>query len=71
MVLAADVADSAGLGEFEEHHPEQFLNVGIAEQNMIAIAAGLAKSGYQVFAVSFAPLPPCAALRCCVRIWVI
>ena len=61
MVLAADVADSAGLGQFEEHHPEQFLNVGIAEQNMIAIAAGLAKSGYQVFAVSFAPF---ASMRC-------
>ena len=61
MVLVADVADSAGLGDFEKHHPEQFLNVGIAEQNMIAIAAGLAKSGYKVFAVSFAPF---ASMRC-------
>lgn len=61
MVLVADVADSAGLGDFEKHHPEQFLNVGIAEQNMIAIAAGLAKSGHKVFAVSFAPF---ASMRC-------
>lgn len=61
MVLVADVADSTGLGEFGNHHPEQFLNVGIAEQNMIAIAAGLAKSGYKVFAVSFAPF---ASMRC-------
>ena len=61
MVLVADVADSAGLGEFGNHHPEQFLNVGIAEQNMIAIAAGLKKSGYKVFAVSFAPF---ASMRC-------
>ena len=61
MVLVADVADSAGLGDFEKNHPDQFLNVGIAEQNMTAIAAGLAKSGYQVFAVSFAPF---ASMRC-------
>ena len=61
MVLVADVADSAGLSEFEKNHPEQFFNVGIAEQNMIAVAAGLAKSGYKVFAVSFAPF---ASMRC-------
>ena len=30
MVLVADVADSAGLGDFEKNHPDQFLNVGIA-----------------------------------------
>ena len=61
MVLVADVASSAGLNEFAEKFPDQFLNVGIAEQNMIGVAAGLAQNGYKVFAVSFAPF---ASMRC-------
>ncbi len=61
MVLAADVASSSGLKEFAERYPNQFLNVGIAEQNMIGTAAGLAKNGCKVFAVSFAPF---ASMRC-------
>jgi len=35
---------------FEETYPDRFLNVGIAEQNMVGIAAGLANTGYKVFA---------------------
>lgn len=61
MVLVADVASSSGLKEFSEQFPKQFLNVGIAEQNMIGVAAGLAKNGYKVFAASFAPF---ASMRC-------
>lgn len=55
MVIAADVASSAGLQGFAQRFPEKFLNVGIAEQNMAGIAAGLAKEGSNVFIVSFAP----------------
>ena len=55
MVLVADVASSSGLAEFAKKYPDQFLNVGIAEQNMFGVAAGLSKNGYKVFAVSFAP----------------
>ncbi|MFN7610131.1 MAG: transketolase family protein, partial [bacterium] len=40
---------------FKATYPEKFLNIGIAEQNMIGVAAGLAKEGYNVFATSFAP----------------
>lgn len=61
FVLAADVASSAGLSDFSKAYPDRFLNVGIAEQNMIGIAAGLAKEGYKVFATSFAPF---ASMRC-------
>lgn len=61
MVLVSDVASSAGLSEFAERYPAQFLNVGIAEQNMIGVAAGLAKEKHCVFAVSFAPF---ASMRC-------
>ena len=61
MVLAADVASSAGLSGFAENFPGKFLNVGIAEQNMIGVSAGLAGEGRNVFATSFAPF---AAMRC-------
>jgi len=55
MVIAADVASSAGLNGFAKKFPDKFLDIGISEQNMTGIAAGLAKEGYNVFIVSFAP----------------
>ncbi|MQX38199.1 transketolase family protein [Roseospira navarrensis] len=55
MVLSADLGNSSGLDRFKATYPDQFLNTGIAEQNMIGVAAGLAKEGYTVFATSFAP----------------
>jgi len=47
--------------DFKKNLPGQYYNVGIAEQNMIGIAAGLALSGHRVFAYSIAPF---ATLRC-------
>ena len=55
MVLSADLGRSSGLGRFKNAYPDKFLNVGIAEQNMIGVAAGLAKEGFVVFATSFTP----------------
>jgi transketolase len=55
MVISADLGNSSGLDRFKKTYPEQFLNIGIAEQNMIGVAAGMAKEGYTVFATSFAP----------------
>lgn len=55
MIVAADMANSGNLLEFAEKYPDRFLNVGVAEQNMAGIAAGLAKEGNRVFIVSFAP----------------
>jgi transketolase len=60
MLLTADL----GFGLFEEFiekFPRQYLNVGVAEQNMIGVAAGLALEGYKVFAYSIANF---STLRC-------
>ena len=53
MVLTADLATLTGLTRFKEKYPRKFLNVGIAEQNMIGIAAGMAKEGKTVFATTY------------------
>lgn len=55
MVLSADLGNSSGLDRFKKAFPDQFINVGIAEQNLVGVAAGLAKEGHTVFASSFAP----------------
>lgn len=54
MAMSADFARSSGLERYSHSYPEKFLNVGIAEQNLIGIASGLASEGYNVFATSFA-----------------
>jgi transketolase len=43
--------------EFERKFPKQFLNAGVAEQNMMGMAAGLASAGYQVFVYSIGNFP--------------
>lgn len=53
-LLTADLALLSGMERFAKRYPNQFLNVGIAEQNMIGIAAGLAMEGYRVFASTYA-----------------
>ena len=54
MVLTADLSLLSGLERFRENFPKRFLDVGIAEQNMMGIAAGLAKEGNCVFATTYA-----------------
>lgn len=61
MVVAADVVNSAGLDRMRNEMPERVINTGIAEQNMMGIATGLASEGYTVFTTSFAPFQ---AMRC-------
>lgn len=53
-VLTADLAILSGMERFMKNYPDQFINVGIAEQNMIGIGAGLAMTGDCVFASTYA-----------------
>lgn len=54
IVLDADLAAATKTGMFKKAHPEKFIDCGIAEGNMMGVAAGLATAGYTVFASSFA-----------------
>lgn len=54
LCMTSDLCTTSGLDRFNEAFPERMLNVGIAEQNMIGVAAGLAIDGYKVFASTFA-----------------
>lgn len=53
-LLTADLALLSGMERFKSVHPDKLINVGIAEQNMIGIAAGLAMDGDMVFATTYA-----------------
>lgn len=52
VVLCSDSRGSASLTPFAKAYPEQFVEVGIAEQNLVSISAGLAKCGKKPYAVS-------------------
>ena len=54
VVMDADLSKSTMTYEFSQAYPERFFNMGIAEQNMYAAAAGLAVSGKVVCASTFA-----------------
>ena len=54
LVLDADLAAATKTGMFKKKFPERFFNCGIAEGNMMSVAAGIAAAGKTVFASSFA-----------------
>lgn len=55
LAVSADLGRSSGLDRFSKEYPDQFINMGIAEQNMVGCSAGLARMGFDVFASTFAP----------------
>ena len=65
FVVTGDVSTSAGLDRFRKNYPDNFIDVGIAEQNLLGIAAGLASEGHNVFTTTFAPFQ---TMRCCEQI---
>ncbi len=52
IVLCSDSRGSASLTQYADKHPDQFIEVGIAEQNLVSIAAGIAKTGKKAFVAS-------------------
>jgi transketolase len=65
VVLDADVPKSTNTCQFQQAFPDRFFNCGVAEQNMICVAAGLAASGKIAFASTFAVF---ASMRACEQI---
>ena len=65
MILTCDVSTSAGLDRFRKTYASNYLDLGIAEQNMIGVAAGLASENYNVVTTTFAPFQ---TIRCCEQI---
>jgi len=62
MAVTADLAITAGLDRFKKDYPNRLINTGIAEQNMIGVAAAFANEGFIPFAISFANF---SVLRAC------
>ncbi len=58
VALTADLAGSLKLGPFIKDFPERFFQIGIAEANMMGVAAGLTIGGYIPYTTTFANLPP-------------
>ncbi|WP_124066097.1 transketolase C-terminal domain-containing protein [Clostridium sp. E02] len=52
VVVCSDSRGSASLAPFAEQYPKQFVEMGIAEQNLVSVSAGLASCGKKVFAAS-------------------
>src|SRR5437667_10337499 len=61
VVLDGDVHNSTRTDFFAKKFPDRFFNVGIAESNMVGIAAGLASSGKHAWVSSFAAFVMCNA----------
>lgn len=62
VIVTADLCSFSGLDRFQSRFPDRLYNVGIAEQNMIGVAAGLSKEGLNVFATTYATF---ASTRSC------
>ena len=61
IILTSDVSTSAGLDRFRKTYKDKFVEVGIAEQNLIGIAAGMASENFNVITTTFAPFQ---TMRC-------
>ena len=53
-IVVADISPAGSMTKFSQQYPERFINVGVAEQSMIGICAGLALKGCQPFAYTIA-----------------
>jgi len=58
VALCADLTESTQMHIFKEAHPERFIEMGVAEQNLVTVAAGMAAMGKIPFASSYAAFSP-------------
>lgn len=58
VALCADLTDSTQMGLFKEAFPKRFIEVGVAEQNLVTVASGLARAGRVPFTSSYAAFSP-------------
>lgn len=58
VALCADLTDSTQMSKFKEAFPERFIQVGVAEQNLVTVASGLARAGKIPFTSSYAAFSP-------------
>jgi transketolase len=65
VVLTADLAGAGRTIDFANRHPDRFFNIGVAEQNMVSVAAGMASTGLRPFVSTFAAY---LALLCCEQV---
>jgi transketolase len=65
VVLSADLAGAGRVIDFAMRHPSRFFNLGVAEQNMVTVAAGMASTGLRPYVSTFASY---ASLLCCEQI---
>ncbi|MDR0248985.1 MAG: transketolase family protein [Oscillospiraceae bacterium] len=66
VALDSDLMSSSGMKPFMKAYPDRFINCGVAEANMVGVAAGLASMGFTPFAHSFGTF---ASRRCCDQIF--
>ena len=65
IITTSDVSTSAGLDRYKNKYPEKYVDVGIAEQNLIGVSAGLSSEGFKVISTTFSPFQ---TLRCAEQI---
>lgn len=58
VALSADLTDSTKISDFKEAFPERFIQIGVAEQNLVTVASGLARAGKIPFTSSYAAFSP-------------
>lgn len=58
VALCADLTDSTKMSEFKEAFPDRFVEVGVAEQNLVTVASGMARMGKIPFTSSYAAFSP-------------
>lgn len=62
VAITADLCFYSGLDRFKKKYPDKFYNIGIAEQNLVGVAGGLASEGFTVFASTYASFATTRAL---------